>query len=92
MERKKMDMMGLRKSKKMEVINLAMILKRNESGKKVMVIIPTLTLKRKSKLDKMRKKGTKSAIMKTKAAENTFKLCTERKEELIKVVYGSLPF
>jgi hypothetical protein len=60
----------------MEVINLTMTLKRNESEKNVMAIIQMLTLKR--KLDKIRKKRFKSEIMKMKAAENKFKLSTER--------------
>jgi hypothetical protein len=50
MKKKKMGMMGLKESKKMEVINLAMTLERNESEKKVMAITQMLTLKK--KLDK----------------------------------------
>jgi hypothetical protein len=62
----------------MEMINLAMTLMRNGS-EKVMAIIQILPLKR--KIDKMRKKRSKSEIMKMKATENKFKLSTKRQKQ-----------
>lgn len=78
---------GVKRKQRMEMINLAMTLKRNRREMKVMAAVPILTLKK--ELNNIRRILSKSAIMKLKIAERNLKLSMERQNKRLTVWFAA---